>query len=169
MGDFRQRGGNRFGGSHGGFSGHSGNRDRGPVTMHQAICSQCGKPCEVPFEPTSGKPVYCSECFESKRDSDGGRDSGRFPQKSFNSYRAPSAPTFNDNAGKSNNEDLKKQFESLNVKMDQLIKMVGSMVSVKPIAVENKAKEAVKETIKKPLIVKTKKVTKAIVKKAKKK
>jgi CxxC-x17-CxxC domain-containing protein len=39
------------------------NNDR---TMHKAICDKCGKACEVPFKPTSGKPIYCSECFEKE-------------------------------------------------------------------------------------------------------
>ncbi len=31
--------------------------------MTKVICSLCGKECEVPFKPTSTKPVYCDECF----------------------------------------------------------------------------------------------------------
>lgn len=31
--------------------------------MHKAVCSKCGKPCEVPFKPIEGKPVYCKECY----------------------------------------------------------------------------------------------------------
>jgi len=38
--------------------------------MYRAVCSRCGKDCEVPFRPTTGKPVFCSQCFE-------GRDNGR--------------------------------------------------------------------------------------------
>lgn len=30
---------------------------------HPAVCSNCGKQTTVPFKPTPGKPVYCSECF----------------------------------------------------------------------------------------------------------
>ena len=29
----------------------------------QATCDKCGKQCTLPFNPTSGKPVYCRECF----------------------------------------------------------------------------------------------------------
>jgi len=35
--------------------------------MHKAKCSECGKDCEVPFEPTEGKPVYCKECYAERR------------------------------------------------------------------------------------------------------
>ncbi len=34
--------------------------------MHSAVCSTCGKRCEVPFRPTGDKPIYCSSCFESE-------------------------------------------------------------------------------------------------------
>lgn len=43
---------------------------RGPVEMHKAICDSCHKDCEVPFRPTSGKPIFCSNCFEQNRGSD---------------------------------------------------------------------------------------------------
>ena len=36
--------------------------------MHDAICAECGKPTQVPFEPTEGgRPVYCDECFKAHR------------------------------------------------------------------------------------------------------
>jgi CxxC-x17-CxxC domain-containing protein len=31
--------------------------------MYPAVCAQCGKECEVPFEPREGRPVYCRECY----------------------------------------------------------------------------------------------------------
>lgn len=31
--------------------------------MHQAKCAECGKDTEVPFEPRTGRPVYCSDCY----------------------------------------------------------------------------------------------------------
>lgn len=31
------------------------------------VCSQCGKETTVPFKPTQGRPVYCRECFQSRR------------------------------------------------------------------------------------------------------
>jgi CxxC-x17-CxxC domain-containing protein len=54
-------------GSYGGGSGGYGERDRGPREMFAATCSNCGKEAQVPFRPTSGKPVYCSDCFRSMR------------------------------------------------------------------------------------------------------
>lgn len=51
----------------GGFGGRGSDR---PVTMHQAICDTCRQNCEVPFRPTSGKPVFCKNCFAGNRSSD---------------------------------------------------------------------------------------------------
>lgn len=31
--------------------------------MFDAVCSECGKPCKVPFEPRNDRPIYCSDCF----------------------------------------------------------------------------------------------------------
>jgi len=42
-------------------------RDFGPREMHKAVCTKCGKECEVPFKPTEGKPVYCKDCFMKEK------------------------------------------------------------------------------------------------------
>jgi len=41
-------------------------RDRRDIEMTKVTCSECKKECEVPFKPTSNKPVYCSDCFKNK-------------------------------------------------------------------------------------------------------
>jgi CxxC-x17-CxxC domain-containing protein len=44
----------------------NGSRDNGygaPRQMFTAICANCGKETQVPFEPTNGRPVYCSDCY----------------------------------------------------------------------------------------------------------
>jgi CxxC-x17-CxxC domain-containing protein len=57
--------------SSGGYSGGGGyssvGYERGPREMFTATCSNCGRDAQVPFRPTSGKPVYCSDCFRSIR------------------------------------------------------------------------------------------------------
>ena len=35
--------------------------------MFPVVCAQCGKDTEVPFEPKSDRPVYCSECYTKVR------------------------------------------------------------------------------------------------------
>ncbi len=42
--------------------------------MFQATCNKCGNKCEVPFRPSGGKPVYCSDCF--------GQQGNKFQKKS---------------------------------------------------------------------------------------
>jgi CxxC-x17-CxxC domain-containing protein len=46
----------------GGEAGTSGRREMVDVT-----CSSCGKPAQVPFKPTEGRPVYCSDCYTRER------------------------------------------------------------------------------------------------------
>ncbi len=48
-----------------GNSGNSyGNDSYRPTRqMFPARCAECGKDTEVPFEPRSGRPVYCSDCY----------------------------------------------------------------------------------------------------------
>ena len=45
----------------------TGGGNRGPRQMYPAVCAQCGKETEVPFEPRQGRPVYCSECYSKTR------------------------------------------------------------------------------------------------------
>ncbi len=61
-------GGGYSSGGGGGYGGGGyGSRDRGPREMFTATCSSCGRDAQVPFRPTSGKPVYCSDCFRNVR------------------------------------------------------------------------------------------------------
>lgn len=43
------------------------NMDSEDRQMFKAVCSDCGEECEVPFEPTEGKPVRCKDCFMKNR------------------------------------------------------------------------------------------------------
>ncbi len=51
-----------------------GGGDRRDRKMYPAVCAQCGKATEVPFEPHDDRPVYCSDCFAAQRGSSGGYD-----------------------------------------------------------------------------------------------
>ena len=103
-------------------------RDRGPVTMHQAICADCGQPCQVPFRPTGDKPVYCSNCFGKHR-GDGGGD--RAPRRDF------SRPNF---SRPNNNDSLKPQLDAINIKLDQLIRSVDKLAESKTVKKTKKVK-----------------------------
>ena len=64
--------------SGGGYGGGGGGYSSSPRQMHAAVCSSCGKDTEVPFAPTAGKPVYCRECFQDRRDSSPRSSYGRY-------------------------------------------------------------------------------------------
>ncbi|HEU5431017.1 MAG TPA: zinc-ribbon domain containing protein [Thermomicrobiales bacterium] len=63
-GDSYDRGGYA---SSGYSSGSRGGYSSGSRQMYPAVCSACGKETEVPFQPRTDKPVYCRECFASRR------------------------------------------------------------------------------------------------------
>ena len=48
---------------------------RSERTMTDVTCTSCGKETQVPFVPTPGRPVLCSDCFSQQRGG-GGRSSG---------------------------------------------------------------------------------------------
>lgn len=43
-----------------------GARNRRDFEMTKVVCSSCGSNCEVPFKPTSNKPIFCSDCFRKE-------------------------------------------------------------------------------------------------------
>lgn len=176
MGNFRKNRENRFSGGRGGGFGRRdegrsdfrknwsrGGGDRGPVTMHQAVCAECGSACEVPFRPVEGKPVYCSNCFRAKK---GGGE--RFVQREFSADRAPVRNDFAANASNQSLEEMKKQFQMLNSRIDQIFNAIHALSGQKDTAVtaeKEKTKEKVKEAVKKTPTAKAKKVAKKAPKK----
>jgi len=36
-------------------------------TIHEAVCSKCGSPCEVPFKPEPNRPVFCQACWKKRK------------------------------------------------------------------------------------------------------
>ncbi|MEK6984166.1 MAG: CxxC-x17-CxxC domain-containing protein [Nanoarchaeota archaeon] len=54
-----------------------GNSDFEKKRFH-AICDKCGDSCELPFKPTGGRPVYCSNCF---RKDDNSEPRGKFKKR----------------------------------------------------------------------------------------
>ena len=39
----------------------------GSRQMFPAVCAECGKDTEVPFQPRGDRPVYCRECFSKRQ------------------------------------------------------------------------------------------------------
>jgi CxxC-x17-CxxC domain-containing protein len=175
MGNF-QGGGNRGGGFRGGNGGggrpsFGGNRggDRGPVTMHKAVCDECHKSCEVPFRPSGDKPIYCSDCFGEKRGNEAPRRefSDRAPRRDFND-RPEQSSSFSKpvSTGPSMSDDTKKQLGEMNSKLDRLINAIEKLsqpkavampaIKVAPIAAKIEVKKApvVKAVVKKVIAAK---------------
>lgn len=44
-----------------------GSNQRSDREMYPAVCAACGKQTTVPFQPSSDKPVYCRDCYQSRR------------------------------------------------------------------------------------------------------
>jgi CxxC-x17-CxxC domain-containing protein len=121
--------------------------------MYSALCTECGNKCEVPFRPTGGKPVYCSNCFRK-----------------------------GDNTGDKGTEQFKEQFEIVNAKLDTILNLLTPVISPE-VAEEEKttrkarvpkpkkaAKEPAKKTVSSKKTVKKKAAAKkTVAKKATKK
>lgn len=60
-------GGGGGGYSSGGYGGGGGGYDRPPRQLYDAVCADCGKTAQVPFQPTGSRPVYCNDCFRARR------------------------------------------------------------------------------------------------------
>lgn len=115
--------------------------------MFEAVCDKCGNDCQVPFQPTPGKPVFCDNCFEK-----GGSAGGR------------------------NTEHYRQQFEIINAKLEKIMKALNINTPEVVIEVKAKKevvekKETTKETSpkkNKKTVIKAKPATKKAVSKKKK-
>jgi len=154
-----------------------GNRER--PQMYDAVCSDCGKNCEVPFKPSSDKPIYCSRCFATRNGSDRSegenRERPRFQEKRmFNTicdkcgkrFEISFKPTGDrpvycndcfDKGGSNrgserNSNQYKEQFEELNAKLDKIIKLLTPVKKEKSdlIALEEEIVEKKKAKTRKP-------------------
>lgn len=156
-----------------------GRRDGGRPQMYEATCSECGKRCELPFRPTGDKPVFCSQCFnsrggESNRERPGSRRDGgnrRFQDKTMfdavcdkcgRHFELPFKPTGEravyckecfEKGGSSDKTDYKDQLESLGAKLDTIIKLLSSSSQSKeddlPEAETKKKAKKPKKTVEK--------------------
>ena len=81
-----------------------GGGKRGFLRKYKATCAKCGQECEVPFRPSGGKPVYCSNCFQQVGDRE------RPMQRSYQSHRPGS--------------DNNRQMEMVIQKLDKIIALL---------------------------------------------
>lgn len=126
-----------------------GGRDGGRREMHPATCSECGNKCEIPFVPRDDRPVYCSNCFEKRGNSN--TSAGPAPRRFERSGPSP-VNNINNN---SNNSELKVKLDQINNKIDKLLNLLL------PIAESEKALE-VKAPEKAPVKIPEKKTEKVL-------
>ena len=99
-----------FGGNRGGFGGKR-NSDR---QMFDAVCDKCGQDCQVPFQPTGEKPVYCSNCFEKTNGREGGNrdfagNNRRYESRDTKDYQQ---------------DNTRSEIEALNKKLDRILDLL---------------------------------------------
>jgi CxxC-x17-CxxC domain-containing protein len=127
--------------------------------MHTAICSGCGKSCQVPFVPAPGKPVFCDNCFMKTRN-------GENPMRN-NTSTAPAYNNYDIKSVNSANDVVARQLQVIAGKLDILIDLLSHKEPIeKNIPEEVNTKRVKKEISKKTATKKVvKKVTKVIRKK----
>jgi CxxC-x17-CxxC domain-containing protein len=129
---FQQNEGSNSGRSETRSFGRPNSEDR---QMYDAVCSNCGNNCQIPFRPSPGREIFCSRCFENNEGSESRRPERRtFDKPSFKSNDVP---------------NYKAQFEALNAKMDKILYLLTPK-EVAPLesAINEKVIEEIAEKVK---------------------
>ncbi len=116
---------NRDRGDRGGYRGGRGNGDERPRQMFSAVCSQCGKQCELPFRPNGEKPVYCLDCFKKQSYVPGRNSNGADGPRPY--HPQPFAPQPVRTAGNDGMEAVKRQLDNLESKVNRLLDLATKM------------------------------------------
>lgn len=112
-----------------------------PQEMHQAICSNCGKTCEVPFKPNGSKPVFCRECFQANRTGENRRPEFEGRNNNF----PPPPPRFDDRGPHTPPPPppQKEEFAELNAKLDKILNILNEAMKkpevTTPVVIEPEA------------------------------
>jgi CxxC-x17-CxxC domain-containing protein len=110
--------------------------------MYAATCAECGKATEVPFRPNGQKPVFCRDCFASKRgteDRGDSRDTRRDDRReerprSFEKREyTPAAPAQRSasQAEDKRIDELSRKVELIHKKLDTVMEMIEGMALAK--------------------------------------
>jgi CxxC-x17-CxxC domain-containing protein len=179
----RHDGGRRDSGSRS-FGGRGDSGDR--PAMHQAVCAECGKSCEVPFKPSGDRPIFCSNCFKGKEAVSSPRSGGRdFSRPSFgdrklfkatcaecgNSCEVPfqpssgkpvycsncfsakeESPRGSSNSSHGNSNQSNANFEILSAKLDKILRALELVLPTKSSFKAEAAKEVVKPVVVKEVV-----------------
>jgi len=123
------------------------NRNFSNKQMFKATCAECGNSCEVPFKPSLGKPVFCSDCFNKM---------GKGKSANYNAR-----PNHGSNH---NNGVTAEQFEMLNTKLDQILRVLSPAIQVEKALSKDSIKKEV-DKIENAVKAETKNILKKITKK----
>jgi CxxC-x17-CxxC domain-containing protein len=73
--------------------------------MYDAVCDNCGNRCQIPFQPRSGRKVYCSHCFEQI-------------EKGEN--------------GSSESPKIQEQLDAINIKLGKILQLLSAKTPMVP-------------------------------------
>ena len=137
----------KFGGGH----GRDTRTPEADTEMFSATCSDCGKSCNVPFRPSSEKPVYCSECFGMKKSANEPRGSKHAEKRShtpthISNHSQSNANAVNNTRGVSNDviTNLKRQITGLEVKLNKILDLINPPLPARKAEVSQERNETLK-------------------------
>lgn len=121
-----------------------------------AVCSSCGRNCDVPFRPDGSKPVFCRDCFASGKTAS--TNSAAHPERFTANERAgrpapvtQAAPVAHAGISMETYELLTKQLAAVEGKVSQILalikaseKVVENLPEVTPVAKKATKKAATK-------------------------
>lgn len=91
------------------YESRGDSRRGGDRPMFSAVCDNCDKTCQLPFEPKQGKEVFCSRCFEDK-------------EKGADMTKRKS----NGNGAQANS-----QMDAINAKLDKILNLLSNTKATK--------------------------------------
>ncbi len=90
--------------------------------------------CEVPFRPSSDKPVYCSACF-NKKNSNAMREYNKSHGGRRDDVRSDARPAYAERPVRAESqphahtEDIKRQLAGLESKLNRVLEIVNALKS----------------------------------------
>jgi CxxC-x17-CxxC domain-containing protein len=136
--------GSRFGGAR--------EKNGRPLELFRAVCSDCGKNCEVPFRPMKDKPVYCLNCFGKQRHVPGRNSNGMDPVPGgFERDARPQSahqPEYQRAQNDGGIDALKRQMTFLESKIDRILDIMSQKKEA-PVPSVEEAPKALKTPVRK--------------------
>jgi CxxC-x17-CxxC domain-containing protein len=117
----RPRSGGRFNDRGDRSPSRFGGRSERPMQKFDAVCSKCGKACQVPFRPNGTRPVYCTDCFGGPQQAS--RNKGSFPMRDGSPWPTAPAPR----TGGKTIADLERQIGAMNTKIDTMLRILEAV------------------------------------------